>query len=92
MYIEDRTTHTEVFRDIYREINFMCNALGNTARQRITFPSTIQKTLLRQREAELSGAINLARLVIQGDSPIPDGLASKIRETFLLVEKALVAK
>lgn len=91
MYIETRTTHTEVFEEIYRRLNYMCNGLGNTARERITFPSTIQKTLLKDRLKELRGAEALARLVIQGDDPFPQELEDKLRETREVVQKALEA-
>lgn len=98
MYIETRTTHTEVFEDIHRHINYLCNSLIDSARQRITFPSTIRKTDLREKEQQLQGAVSLARLVIQegygtgGDSPFPNQLALKIRETHEIVEKALMVQ
>jgi hypothetical protein len=91
MYIETRTAHTEVFEDIYRQLNYLCNGLGNTARERITFPSTIQKTLLKDRLKELSGAVSLARLVVQGDNPFPQELENKLQETYEIVGKALSA-
>jgi hypothetical protein len=76
MYIETRTTHTEVLDSIIREVHAQANSLTNSVWTIKVHPTYLTKTMLKEQYHEFNGAVALARRVFGG--ALPDAVEAKV--------------
>ena len=63
MFIETRTTHTEVLDDIFKEVSHQANSVISQVRGFKAHPTHNTKTGIRQELWALQGMVSLARRV-----------------------------
>ena len=89
MFVETRTTATEVIEDILKEVRSMAFRVINDADTRLTHPTYLTKPMQRENLHRLMGAYEVAYRVVGTDLPSElDALVTRAND----VAKASLAK
>jgi hypothetical protein len=84
MYVETRTTHTEVIADMLKAVEQQANSVVNQVVTYRAHPTYNTKTSIRQDLWALYGMEQLARRV--SGVPLPDALHAKVKDAVDAVE------
>jgi hypothetical protein len=84
MFIETRTTHTEVLADVLREVEHKANSVVNTVVAFKHHPTYNTKTGIRQELWQLQGMAQLARQVT--GKALPESVQRKLDDAVDAVE------
>lgn len=76
VYIETRTTHTEVLADLLQELDYKINGVISSATNHRAHPTFNTKTAIRAELQQLMGAAEMVRNVHGGT--LPDAVEAKI--------------
>ncbi len=70
MFVETRTTHTEVLEDLYMEVGHVANRANADAYLLRTHPTMITRTAVRNSLVGLRAVASAARSVSGGELPV----------------------